>query len=340
MKNQNIENWRASEQPLYVSAEAIASIISGSRSRIIDIVAQTYQSFYDKDCINPDTYSLKFPFKPKSRINALPAYVGGDVDLAGIKWVASFPDNVKKNKQRASAVIIINSFDTGYPLALLDGTLISSARTAASAALAARLIKPNKTSELFTLYGAGVINRDVVNFLIDDGWELSRVQVNDFNPESKVALEDFCRNKGTQIEHASMDASATSSDLISMATSALEPWYDFEIERHQTILHISLRDILPHRLGQNVRNIVDDIDHAVKANTSLELLQREAGKIPQIENYRSLLAREPFEQGATVVSAFGMGMLDVALASFVMDEAAKREEIREISGLLPVLGRW
>jgi ornithine cyclodeaminase/alanine dehydrogenase-like protein (mu-crystallin family) len=89
-----------------------------------------------------------------------------------------------------------------------------------------------------------------------------------------------------------------------------------------------------------VRNIVDDIDHAVKANTSLELLQREAGKIPQIENYRSLLAREPFEQGATVVSAFGMGMLDVALASFVMDEAAKREEIREISGLLPVLGRW
>lgn len=336
----NNSNWRASDQILFVSADAISSIISENRSQIIDVVARTYKSFYEETSVNPDTYSLKFPLKPNSRINALPAYVGGDVDLAGIKWVASFPDNVKQNKQRASAVIIINSFETGYPLAILDGTQISSARTAASAALAARLIKPKKVSDNFTLYGAGVINRDVVSFLLDDGWELPNVEVKDFNSESKAALEAFCQKQGCHLNNSLDGAAPKRSDLISIATSALNPWYDFEIEEHQTILHISLRDIQPHRLGLNVRNIVDDVDHAVKANTSLHLLQQKESRIPRIEDYRSLLAGKQFDQQATVVSAFGMGMLDIAVASFVMDEAAKRQKIKQISGLLPSLERW
>lgn len=340
MKDSTFSNWRQTEQPLYVPAETIASILQDNRSQIIDIVARTYQSFYDSNSINPDTYSLKFPFKPNSRINALPAYVGGDVDLAGMKWVGSFPDNVAKNKQRASAMIVVNSFETGYPVALLDGTLISSARTAASAALAARLIKPEKSSVRLTLYGAGVINRDVVNFLLDDGWDLPCVDVRDFNPESKAALEAFCHDRGCMIETPSNDDAPLGSDLISMATSALKPWYKHEIEQHQTVLHISLRDIHPHQLGRKVRNIVDDVNHAVKANTSLHLLQESAGGIPRIEDYGSLLAGDPFEQQATVVSAFGMGMLDIALASFVMDEAEKRQDIHEISGLLPRLSRW
>jgi len=333
-------HWRDSEQPQYVSADVIELILSENRTEIIDLVAKTYQSFYDGFALNPDTYSLKFPQKANSRINALPAYVGQEINLAGMKWVASFPDNVTRNKQRASAIIIINSFETGYPLALLDGTQISSARTAASAALAARLLNPTKSSDCFAIYGAGIINRDLVKFLLDDGWALPRVQIRDPDSESKAVFENFCTELGCETEQFILNSAPNECDLVSFATTALDPWYEYEIRSHQTILHISLRDIVPNRLGGNVRNIVDDVSHAVKANTSLHLLQQQDGSIPRIENFQSLLKKEKVSPQATVVAAFGMGMLDVALASFVMDEAQKMGEVQTVSGILPKFNRW
>jgi 2,3-diaminopropionate biosynthesis protein SbnB len=332
-------DWRSAEQPCYVPADLIRTILSDFRPEIINMVADTYQCFYDGAAVNPDTYSLKFPHKTNSRINALPAYVGQKVDMAGIKWVASFPDNVSQNRQRASAVIVINSFESGYPVALLDGTLISSARTAASAALAARQINPSKTIEKFALYGAGIINREIINFLVDDGWHLPNIHIHDPNPDSHQALAAHCDKLGCGRDSIGKIETPESYDLISMATSALSPWYDFEVGKHQTILHVSLRDIVPHRLNA-VRNIVDDVNHAVKANTSLHLLEQDKGSIPRIENYRHILANEAPLEEPVVVSAFGMGMLDVALACFVMDKAAQIGELREISGLLPDFSRW
>jgi len=283
---------------------------------------------------------MRFPQKPSSRINALPAYVGQNVDLAGMKWVAFFPDNVRQNRQRASAVIVLNSFETGYPIAVLDGTLISAARTAASAALAARSLIPSKLARSFAFYGAGIINRDVLEFLLDDGWSLRNIQINDPNSESQRALAEHCHTRGCSNVETGKIEDPTSHDLVSMATSALTPWFDSDIGNHQTILHISLRDILPKHL-KAVRNIVDDVEHAVKANTSLHLLQQEAGSIPRIENLQNLLSVKATQtKEATVVAAFGMGILDIAVASFIMEMADKTNELLELKGMLPSLSRW
>jgi N-[(2S)-2-amino-2-carboxyethyl]-L-glutamate dehydrogenase len=331
--------WRSANQPHYVTSDTIKGIILSHRREIIDLVAETYRCFYDGDAVNPDTYSMKFPQKPNSRINALPAYVGQKVDMAGMKWVASFPDNVKKNRQRASAVIILNSFETGYPIALLDGTLISSARTAASAALAARCLIPSKSADSFALYGAGVINRDVLDFLVDDGWSMRTIQISDPNFESRLALAEHCRARGCLNVETEEIEDPNSHDLVSMATSALTPWFDSEIGSHQTILHISLRDIVPKHLN-SVRNIVDDVHHAVKANTSLHLLEQEAGRIPRIEDFGNLLTGKTQKREATVVAAFGMGILDIAVANLIMDIAGSTNELLEIEGMLPNLSRW
>jgi len=96
------------------------------------------------------------------RINALPGYLGNDKDIGGIKWVASFVGNpFKHGLPRSSSLIIINSFKTGMPLAIMDGTIISAMRTGAVAGVACKYLS-NKDAATVGMVGAGVIGRTVL----------------------------------------------------------------------------------------------------------------------------------------------------------------------------------
>ena len=101
-----------------------------------------YRLHASGNTINPDSYFLRYPDKPSSRIIALPAHLGGAVQISGIKWISSFPENRASNLARASAVLILNDAATGYPIACIEASLISATRTGASAALAAEHISP------------------------------------------------------------------------------------------------------------------------------------------------------------------------------------------------------
>ena len=68
---------------------------------------------------------------------AMPAYVDG---AAGIKWVNSHAENPQRYQlPTVMAVMIYSDPETGYPLAIMDGTLITRFRTGAAAGLATRL---------------------------------------------------------------------------------------------------------------------------------------------------------------------------------------------------------
>ncbi|WP_346771777.1 hypothetical protein [Bradyrhizobium sp. 170] len=320
----------------YVRAEQIDRIIAAHRVQIIDLVAATYRAFYAGNCTNPDTYSLTFPQKPGCRINALPAYVGGGVDKAGLKWVSSFPQNSRRGLQRAAAVIVLNSFETGYPIALMDGALISAARTAASAALGARLLRRDRHLGRLRMFGAGVINRTVATFLAADGWTFDEVAIVDPDVATAEALRAHIAKSGIgrEIQVEKDVHGGDRADMLSFATSQLTPWYDADIVPQQVVLHVSLRDIVPDRL-RGALNIVDDIDHALKANTSLHRLEGAIGRTFPLVNFGHLMDGTDLDRDAGgVVSAFGMGMLDVALANFVFEQAARDGAAEALPGFL------
>src|SRR2546422_11049839 len=120
-----------------INGKTVFDIIRSHRAECIDVVRDAYLAHARGQSVNPDSNFLRFPEKPDCRIIALPAYLGNGVGVAGLKWIASYPGNVRRGFPRASAVLVLNSYETGYPFAILESSIISAARTAASAVLAA-----------------------------------------------------------------------------------------------------------------------------------------------------------------------------------------------------------
>ena len=75
----------------------------------------------------------KFPGMPKNaedrRFMAMPAYLGGSHQMAGMKWYGSNIENKKKGLPRSILMMMLNDKDTGAPLAPMSANLVSAYRT-------------------------------------------------------------------------------------------------------------------------------------------------------------------------------------------------------------------
>ncbi|AZC24472.1 MULTISPECIES: 2,3-diaminopropionate biosynthesis protein SbnB [Pseudomonas] len=325
----------------------IERLLAQQQQPVMDLIARAYQLHGQGESINPDSYFLRFAQKPDARIIALPAYLGGEVDTAGLKWIASFPGNVQQNLQRASAVLILNDYATGYPKALLESSVISAHRTAASAALGARALSGGSDRvRKIAIVGAGVIARQTLDYLFADGWSADEFAIHDLREQDARRLGDWIGAQGKGKTRVASDAEdcCAGAQLIVLATTAAAPYLTcHELFAHApTVLNLSLRDIHPD-LILDAQNVLDDIDHCLKANTSVHLAEMQtgsrsfvAGTLHDVLSQR--LAPDPAR--ARIFSPFGLGVLDIALGDFVLKRARASGQQLEIDNFFASTARW
>ena len=210
-----------------ISGGQVQRVLQGREKEIVELVEATYRLHGAGDSVNPPSYFLRFPDRPSSRIIALPASIGGPIRVDGLKWISSFPENVAAGIPRASAVLILNDHDTGYPFACLESSIISATRTAASAALAADWLtrdRPRPTRVGFV--GTGLIARYIHMFLAGTGWSFDDIGVHDLSGDSAAGFRGYLEQSGTAgrvTVHDSAEGLIRSSDLVVFATVAAEP---------------------------------------------------------------------------------------------------------------------
>src|SRR5205823_1842510 len=82
----------------------------------------------------------------------------------GQKIVTFYPPNSEKGIPTHMALIVLNDPQTGTPLAVMDGRLITEMRTAAVSAAATKLLAP-KNSKVLAILGSGVQARSHIEAL-------------------------------------------------------------------------------------------------------------------------------------------------------------------------------
>src|SRR5688572_18759407 len=98
-------------------------------SEIIETIRDAVIAMSHGDFAQPIKPYLRYK-DPVNRIIAMPAYVGGKSSSSGIKWIASFPNNLARSLPRAHSVTILNRVDTGVPFSIINTPIISAIRTA------------------------------------------------------------------------------------------------------------------------------------------------------------------------------------------------------------------
>jgi N-[(2S)-2-amino-2-carboxyethyl]-L-glutamate dehydrogenase len=312
-----------------VSGPQVERALAGRERQVIDLVEAVYTRHDRGETINPPSYFLRFPDRPSARIIALPASLGGgngdgDGRVDGLKWISSFPANVASGRPRASAVLILNDPATGVPYACLEGSVISASRTAASAALAADwLTRGRPRPRRLGLVGAGVIAGYAYRYLRAAGWEFDEVGVHDLIHERAVAFgQRLAGTAGTAVGppvvvHQRSEDLLRRSDLVVFATVAGRPHVADQdlLAHHPLILHLSLRDLAPELVLSSV-NVVDDVDHCLRAGTSVHLAEQLTGQREHVTGTLAdvMASRIRWPDDSTVIfSPFGLGVLDLAL---------------------------
>jgi N-[(2S)-2-amino-2-carboxyethyl]-L-glutamate dehydrogenase len=312
-----------------INGKTVFDIIHAHRDECVGIVRDAYLAHADGRSVNPDSYFLRFPEKPDCRIIALPAYLGNGFDVAGLKWIASYPANIQRGFPRASAVLVLNNYETGYPFAILESSIISAARTAASAVLAADWLSGHsRRAHSLGIVGTGFIARYVYEFLVDTGWEIEEVRLHDLTPlESEKFRNTACRLDRHRTVTVVPDVAqlVRACDLIVFTTVASAPHIADPalFEHNPLVLHISLRDLAPEILLRS-QNVVDDVEHVMKANTSPHLAEQQTGDRSFVTGTLAdiILGRRSVNRSRPIIfSPFGMGILDLAVGKWVYDQA-------------------
>jgi len=168
---------------------------------------------------------------PDRRFMALPAYLGGSFPAAGCKWYGSNRENLNKGLPRSVHLMTLNDPDTGVPLAVMEGHIISSMRTGAVPGVGAKYLA-NQDSENIGVIGCGAINRACFLGIKEAVPALKHVKLYDVSAQAAENFAYFVKTHHVDMTVeivSSVETAVRDSDIVSSVTSgAHSPTFKYE----------------------------------------------------------------------------------------------------------------
>ena len=307
---------------IYLNEENIKQL--GIRwEETINAIEATVYCLADHDFAQPIKPYLRYR-DLKNRIIAMPAFVGGNINMAGIKWIASFPDNINKGIPRAHSVVILNQADTGKPIGIINTALLSIIRTASVSGLMIKYF--NKSRELkkvkIGMTGFGPIGQyhlKMCNEILKD--KIEKISVFDIRKIDKNLLPE-----NTEIVSSWQEA-YEDADIFMTCTVSKEQYINIPPKKGSLQLNVSLRDYTTDTFDffKNAI-IVDDWEEVCREKTDIEVMHLKKGLLEKdtksiIDVVVKNCLNDYTPEQSILFNPMGMAVFDIAIGTYYQELA-------------------
>jgi 2,3-diaminopropionate biosynthesis protein SbnB len=290
----------------------------------VEVIENSVKGLATNEYVQPVKPYLRYR-DLKNRIIAMPAVLGGEINMAGIKWIASFPDNYKAGLPRAHCVVILNNADTGEPVGIINSGTISAIRTASVSGFVLKgyLKKKNLTQLTVGIVGFGPIGQQHLKMCLSIlGDRCSKVILNDINGVNTDLIDDDIKHL-VEVSDSWEDV-YDKADVFITCTVSKDRYIDRQPKAGSLHINVSLRDYKANVYPWfKDAIVVDNWEEICRENTDIEkfhlengLQEREAGTV--VDLLDADWANSYQDSQAIMFNPMGMAIFDIAIAKHYM----------------------
>ncbi|AYX82061.1 ornithine cyclodeaminase [Corynebacterium jeikeium] len=159
---------------------------------------------------------------PDRRFMAMPAYLGGRFNGAGVKWYGSNADNRQNDLPRSIHLFILNDAITGAPKAVMSANLLSAYRTGAVPGVGVKHLAV-EDAEVVGIIGPGVMSRTILGSAMSQRPGIKKVKVKGRSQASTQKAVDWIKDEFPQLEEVRIveteEEAIRDSDILIAGTS-------------------------------------------------------------------------------------------------------------------------
>lgn len=316
-----------------ISQEDVASLFRGNADAIFGIIEDSFRKFLAGDIIMPDKISQIFDEESQNRINCMPATLIAE-KICGMKWVSVFPSNATKSVQNVTGIMLLSELETGFPIAVIDGTLSTKMRTAAVGCTAAKYLAPSKV-ETIGIIGAGEEARMHFTLLKHMFPSIKECRVCSLNTEIEQGFIDKFKTIVPEVKFISCNNDshlcASGADIIVTAISGQCPVLKAaDITKGGLYIHVGGWED-EYGVAQKADKIVCDEWEVVKHRSQTLCRMYNEGLLGDNDIYANLSELISGTKGGRehddefiYFNSVGLSYIDINFARYIYEEAVKR----------------
>ncbi|EOO75065.1 ornithine cyclodeaminase [Bacillus cereus VD021] len=316
---------------LVISANEQRNLVN--MNEVIEYAALALKEFSAERTITPIRGSL--PFANEQNTALIMPSVAEGLEALGLKVVTVAPHNKKIGKKTINGIVMLSDFQTGEPLALLEGSYLTMIRTGALSGVATKHLARHNSKTL-CIIGTGEQAKGIAEAVLAVR-DIEKVTLYNRTEEKAYAFAQYIQETFNKPAYVYRDPNEAISeaDIIVTTTNASTPVFSEKLQKGVHINAVgsfrpSMQELPSHAIAGANKVVVESKEAALEETGDLQVpikeglfeasdIHAELGQLISGEK----AGRENDEE-ITIFKSVGLAVVDIIVAKYLYEKAMER----------------